>query len=241
MKYINKFYLLVFIVILSFNVSACKKEEKNIPKNNLTDNNAVIVDTPVDKDTDNKQTEENNNNIVNNDSINVISDDEMILNYFNNLKDEVNNLINSDTIDGVKIKCKNYFIIIVDFLFYDGTINNITFNTLKDETKLKLIDIALKIDNLIMSKFPNYKEDINSDVKYLYDKASALLHSGKTNLEEYVIEKIGDDKYQDVIDSINVVKENDIKTWDNIKDYTNNIYEEGKEKLDNWYQNFKNK
>ena len=54
--------------------------------------------------------------------------------------DEVNN----NSWNDVKDKAKEYFITIVDFIFYDGKIKGHTFNDLSSTAKLKIISIAFK-------------------------------------------------------------------------------------------------
>ena len=91
-----------------------------------------------------------------------------------------------------------------------------------------------------MSKFPNYKENISDTSKNLYDKASELLHSGKDKLEDYIIDKVGEDNYQSAIDSINEIKENDKEFIEDAKEFGSNVFQKGKEKVKGWYENFKN-
>lgn len=261
MKIIDEKKLISILVsgIILINLTGCgKAKEENIENkqsqnessltiekndSNTLNNNNNSKDNVIDKsfdDTvgDNDVVSETNNS-TNIDDSNLTSD-EIVLKYFNDAAEEINNMMNSENVNNVKSKCREYFIIFVDFIFYDGKIKGVTFSELKDTTKMQVITITRKLDSLIMKKFPDYKEDISSSSKYLYDKASDILNSGKENLEDYVISKIGEEKYQDVLNNIDSIKENDKETWDKVKEYGSEKIESCKEKVKEWYQNFKN-
>ena len=85
--------------------------------------------------------------------------------------DEVNN----NSWDDVRDKAKEYFITIVDFIFYDGKIKGHTFNDLSSTAKLKIISIALKIDNKIEEYIPGYKETISSNGSKIYNNVKEKL------------------------------------------------------------------
>jgi len=246
---IKKINCILFISIL-FITGCGKKIEQNIKnvqdKNEsnsiveINDSNTInnsIVNT---NNTQNDSIIDNNNqiNYTNNDNL---SNDEKILNYFVNITGEIKNFLNSDKVTNIKEKCREYFITFVDFIFFDSEINGVTFTELKDTTKKQVITITKNVDSLIMEKFPNYKEDISSTSKILYDKAISTLNNESENLEDYIISKIGEQNYQNSVNNIEEIKENDKETLDKIKEYGNNALESSKEKLNNWYQKFKEK
>lgn len=215
-----------------------EKNDSNTLNNSNNSKNNVIDKSFDDTVSDNDLVSKTNDSTDIDDS--NLTSDEIVLKYFNDATEEINNMMNSENVNNVKSKCREYFIIFVDFIFYDGKIKGVTFSELKDTTKMQVITITRKLDSLIMKKFPDYKEDISSSSKYLYDKASDILNSGKENLEDYVISKIGEEKYQDVLNNIDSIKENDKETWDKVKEYGSEKIETGKEKVKEWYQNFKN-
>ena len=247
--------------ILLVNLTGCDNEDKKITeqvKLNKTQNNLYdsqiseeAQDTKLNQEITNvEQVEEtkteekveipnDNGNSVNEENIQNLSKDEIVINYFNEATQDINNFLESEKVETAKAKCKEYFITFVDFIFYNGTIKNVTFAELKDSTKKQVITLTQKLDALIMKKFPNYKETIGETSKNVYEKASDLLNSGKENLEDYIISKVGEDKYQDILDSIEGVKENDKQTWNDVKDTASDLYESGKEKVKNWYENFR--
>lgn len=245
---------LLFGVMLSglvlVNLTGCGKEKineqvksgvdddiyENIEQNDLNkqaDNNAQSINIQQIE-----QKEESSQSKLD-DQVKSISNDEIIIDYFNNATDEINNFLESETVSNAKEKCKEYFITFVDFIFYDGQIKNITFSELKDETKDYVIEITQKLDNLIMKKFPDYKENISATSQNLYEKASDLLNSGKEKVNDYIESKIGEENYQNVLDNIDKINENDKENWNDVKEKANDLYESGKEKVKNWYENFR--
>lgn len=241
--------------LILINVTGCKKDDGKITESvkesisNNIDNNTVKDN--VDKKDSNDSSllvPSINQSLSNETTANInstvdetLSKDEIIVNYFNEATDDINNLLSSDNIANAKVKCKEYFITFVDFIFYGGKIKDITFSELKEGTKETVIAIVQKLDNFIMKKFPNYKETISDKSKYLYDKASELLHSGKDSINDYIETQVGDENYQKILDEINDIKERDKETWNNMKDFGSDVYETGKDKVKTWYENFKNK
>ena len=56
--------------------------------------------------------------------------------------------------NATKTSIKDGFVKVVDFIFYGEKINGTTFSELKDDIKLKIINIALKIDSKIDKMYP---------------------------------------------------------------------------------------
>lgn len=63
---------------------------------------------------------------------------------------------------------KESFNTVVDFLFYNGTINGVSLSDITMKTKLIVMKYALKLDQKIDSYFPDYKEKISSTMKRAY-------------------------------------------------------------------------
>lgn len=251
----NKLISIILTGLILVNLTGCQNEDEKITKSvNESISNADIGSNSMEDDVNNVVEKNNNNSTPVNENqptldepdVNIsgeenLSKDEIIVNYFNEATDDINNLLSSDNIANAKVKCKEYFITFVDFIFYGGKIKDITFSELKEGTKETVMAIVQKLDNLIMKKFPNYKETISEKSKYLYDKASELLHSGKESINDYVETQVGEENYQKILDEINDIKERDKETWNNMKDFGSDVYVAGKDKVKTWYENFKNK
>jgi len=148
-----------------------------------------------------------------------------IVNYFTNFSNEIDNT------NDLKSSIKEKFVSIVDFLFYDEPINGTTFKELSTATKLKVLNLFLKIDHKIEEKFPNYKNTISSKGNKVY-----------TNAKNKAIESYFDittDVCQNDQELCNTAKEglSDLKknfslTWDFIKEMSS----AGISKLKNWYE-----
>lgn len=129
-------------------------------------------------------------------------------------------------------KAKNYFITIVDFIFYDRPINGVYFKNLTASAKLKVIGLALKVDGIIEKYYPSYKEDFSESYENAKSKLIELyLDSTAKYCEnnEQVCNQAKAD-FQDLKKSLNI-------TWDIIKDLTNS----GISKLKKWYEIYSGK
>ncbi len=181
-----------------------KKEEKsNIDiKDNVTNNKDITFETTTD------------------------NNEEEIIQHFRAMEMSVTEDTNESTLDKVKDKIDNAFFTIIDFLFYDKEIKGVTFDELSDEAKIEILSIASRIDDTIIKKFPNYKENIkdNGNKVYIFSKEQI------NKLQHSIKNKIGDDKYNNIVDNIE-------KGKDKIIDVKDNAFNS----IKNWYENKRNK
>ena len=150
--------------------------------------------------------------------------DEEVLTYFNN---EINT---ADTKS--KGTLKNTFIKVVDFIFYDKDINGYYFKDLTASAKLKVIGLALKLDNIIDSHFPGYKDELSSS----YNKAKDNLITLYLNLTSEFC-KNNDSICESAKNDFSLLKESLNLSWDVIK----NLAKSGTNKLKEWYEIFSGK
>lgn len=150
--------------------------------------------------------------------------DENVVAYFNN---EVNT---ADTKS--KGTLKNAFIKVVDFIFYDKDINGYYFKDLTASAKLKVIGLALKLDNIIDSHFPGYKDELSSS----YNKAKDNLITLYLNLTSEFC-KNNDSICESAKNDFALLKESLNLSWDVIK----NLAKSGTNKLKEWYEIFSGK
>lgn len=129
-------------------------------------------------------------------------------------------------------KLKNTFVTLTDFIFYEGTIKGYTFKELRDEQKQKIMDAWEKLDTKIESKYPNYKEKIK-DKK---DKAYANIKDKFISLKEVIKEKVGEDAQEEAKTDTENLK--DVTSY--YKDKTSEYYNKTKDKISDWYNNYKN-
>ncbi len=228
-----------FIIV---SISGCSKTDSSLNKT-YEKNNEIITET---NNTDENTKEINNIDEIQNTSNNNLQNkitysdnDEIAIETFNNVNDEIDNLLNSEKIEDVKETAKGTFITIVDFIFYDSEINGVTFDELTDSGKQKVLEIANKIDTKIENKFPNYKETISDKTKKAFNKASELIKKGANNLNDFSKEKLGEDNYNAIIDAKDEFIDYTKQAIEIIGDVGSNIFKSGKEYIKNWYENLK--
>lgn len=172
-------------------------------------------------------------NRINDNGNNSTDDNERI----NNLVNENNTIVEHFTkISESKEEStlKNGFIEIVDFLFYEKEINGKTFKELKDEVKLKLFVIALKIDSKIEDYFPGYKESISSGTKKIYNSIKKEVVEAYINITNKICSN-NQELCSNAKKDFEKMKDIFGTGWDYLKD----IGQTAKDKLKNWYEDFK--
>ena len=159
--------------------------------------------------------------------------DLIVLDQFNSLSSDI---INEDNKESFLDKGKKYFIYSVDFLFYDGEIKGVKFSDLTTSAKKQLLSDIVTIDNLICSKFPNYKETIGGGTSAAFNKIMELIKAGVSNINEFSREKLGEENYNKVGNFKDLFIETAFDDWDDFV----GIVDGGKQKVKDWYENFRN-
>lgn len=197
--------------------------------NIIIENKTFEVPTTVETTTKSKTTVTSTTVVTTyDDSLN----EEVVLSYMetenNNLKSNFN-----------KGTAKQYFVSLIDFIFYGGKIKGTTFNELTNSAKEKVIYLALKTDGIIDKNIPGYKETLGNSYKNAkkqfivkYTEVSTKVCTEKQDLCAEINRDVADLK-----NSLNI-------TWDIIYD----IYVEmikpagaaGLQKLSDWYKVWKN-
>ena len=239
-----------FIVV---NMVGCSKTESTLQENyqhynqeTVTENNEPQIEQ--DEPNINPVIESNPNETYTNEpNINTdktteeySSTDEKAIETFNSIEEDIDNILNSETVNNAKDKAKGVFVTIVDFLFYDSEINGVTFDELTDNGKQKVLEIASSIDNKIENKFPNYKETISETAKDAFNKASELIKKGANNLKEFSKEKLGEENYNAIVEVKDEFVEYTKEAIDIIGDVGSDLLDSGKEYIKKWYENFRN-
>lgn len=183
-----------------------------------------------------------NNNIEENEVINnrervdeTVDNDQEILTYFENEITNDNNILNEENNTDNEKRLKDSFVKLTDFIFYEGKINNITFNELKDDTKVAIISDWEILDEKIETKYPNYKDRIESVENKTYNNLKAKKDFLINKLKEAYINKYGEDKYNELMNKKEELKEK-------VSDLKNKATEEmdkKKETISSWYKEWK--
>lgn len=180
----------------------------------------------------------------------VTTKEEEVVSYVSDVEESISNLDTESTDTTMKEKLENTFITLTDFIFYGGTIKGMTFDELTDTAKQEILDLYEKIDSKIESYFPNYKENITSSAKKGYTTVVTKAKELKDEIITKYKETIGEEEYNNVVSNIEEDKNRFQDAYtpyvEKGKDVASQAIEKGKEiwdtttdKLDSWYQNFK--
>ena len=216
------------------------KEEQVISDNSSSENNSINI-ISNDDSTSSKNTQSNNSTNNTNDiseTSNYSNNDEVVINSLESSLTKINNGDGSDS--SFADSAKGVFVSIVDFLFYNGEINGVTFDELTDSGKQKVLEIASKVDSAIESKIPGYKETISDTASKAFNKASEIIKSGANNLNNFAREKLGEENYQSIIDAKDELVYYTKNAMSFLGDVGGKVFNSVKDKLDSWYQDFKN-
>ena len=164
-----------------------------------------------------------------------LSADEEVLSF---IKQENNNYSSLNTEDAKK-KAKEYFVSLVDFIFYDKEIKGHTFKELSASAKAKTIYYTLKIDSIIDKNIPGYKNTLGDSYKNAKNQLIAKYTDLSIDVCANNAELCSDLKRDtsDLKNSLNI-------TLSIIKDVYNEIIKpagtSGIKKLQDWYEVWKN-
>lgn len=228
---------IVFILLLTLFIVSINKGKETIdelkPNNDVNVKSAskATVNNGVSNDSNSKDKDENITRQDNNDSSEDIKNENDIVQYFENNYND----INSNKVS-IKDKAKEYFIDIVDFIFYDKEINGYTFSELSDNAKIKVIALALKIDSKIEEYIPGYKNSISSNGSKIYTDVKERLVSSYLDLSVKICSsnEEGCNKAKDIFSDI---KDNCKIGWSFIK----KLVSGGGNKLKDWYEIYSGK
>lgn len=184
---------------------------------------------------DRKLNDNENKDAIKNDNYN--EKDNIVIDELNNT---LKNIEESTQDENFKDKASSTFISIVDFLFYDGTIKGISFDELTEKGKEKVLEISSKIDVKLEEKCPGYKEKISNSTSKAYQKASKIIKKGAKNINDFAKSALGDENYQAIIDAKDELVKYSKESLNYVTGTGSKVFNETKDKLNEWYQNFKN-
>lgn len=222
--------LLLIGCLIGITYANKKNEEVKEEIKEKEDNNKeeIKIDRKL-NDNENKKTIKNNNY---NEKDNIVIDE---------LNNTLKNIEESTQDENFKDKASSTFISIVDFLFYDGTIKGISFDELTEKGKEKVLEISSKIDVKLEEKCPGYKEKISNSTSKAYQKASKIIKKGAKNINDFAKSALGDENYQAIIDAKDELVKYSKESLNYVTGAGSKVFNNTKEKLKEWYQNFKNK
>ena len=172
------------------------KTEK-IVNETINNNSAEKVENKVEDKTE-RITE-----VKNNDDEQRISEAEQrtIVDLFKDMNDDT---LNGDGSKEAKSRAKGFVVNTIDFIFFNSSINGITFNDLKDEFKQEIYDYLKNMDRVVMSFDPDYKETLGEKYNAIKDYAKEKLDAAKN----IVINHLGEERYNAIISKKNEIMDN---------------------------------
>ena len=246
--------IIIFLTICIF-VSGCSvnisfnddsKDKSSVKEESFDD--SYKYDNLIIEEIDTKYDNNSNNEVDENSNSSEITSDDLV-NYMEGIELRVDDIVSKDDVsEKDENVLRNTFITITDFIFYDCEIKAKKFSDITDSCKEKILDIYIKIDSKIESRFPNYKEKIKNTSKKVYsnviDGAKKLRDEIKNKYKDYV----GEDKYNGTSELYEDSKQDIKDVYDVYKPYVEegkekakSAYESAKEKLSEWYKNYKEK
>lgn len=222
--------LLLIGCLIGITYANNKNEEVKEEIKEKEDNNKEEIKIDI------KLNDNENKDAIKNDNYN--EKDNIVIDELNNT---LNNIEKSTQDENFKDKASSTFISIVDFLFYDGTIKGISFDELTEKGKEKVLEISSKIDVKLEEKCPGYKEKISNSTSKAYQKASEIIKKGAKNVNDFAKSALGDENYQAIIDAKDELVKYSKESLNYVTGAGSKVFNNTKEKLNEWYQNFKNK
>lgn len=234
-------FIVCFVLVLFIGFKNDSEYELLINSNSVsTDKDDISSDDYENDSIDNIEQELFVENITNEESSDENINNEVVTDIFYNEEDVVKYFedieLEVKTSTLFKEKFKEYFILIVDFIFYDGEIKGYHFDELSDSAKAKIIAASLKIDNKIEEYVPNYKESITSTSSKVYNNVKDRLVSLYMDISIDICTK-NKDECNMVKDIFSEIKEVCKIGWDYIKKLTN----KGITNLKDWYEIYSGK
>lgn len=206
--------------------STNKNNQENIEDSTNPENKADEVpikdNSESSNETEDKKPEFNIENELLKDEISVIS-------YFESEDNSITEKSNQDD-SSIREKVKNAFVTVIDFIFYEKKIKGYTFDELTTSAKLKVISIALSIDNKIDKYFPDYKDVI----KDKYNNIKGKLAVKYLEFTSSLCENVGEVTCNQAKEDFNTMKESFSITWQLIKELASSGSNKVKEFYESW-------
>ncbi len=233
-------------------------KDDNTTEDNITNHDNTTKDDITSEDNitnydnttkDDITIEDNNTNIATNENHDVDTTQNIkieetdnqvtVINAFEQINYNVNNsLINNSA--NVLDTIKTGFITFIDFIFYDTSINGITFNELNEENKQRILDLFNNMDEGIMNYFPNYKEEFSEFGSDTLNFFTDLIKKGAYNITEFTKNHIDPVHYNNFIQIKNNFLSTSKEILDTSWDYITDGLEISKDYIQNWYLDFRN-
>lgn len=154
------------------------------------------------------------------------SDDTEEFDYFSSDLVEVEELIDENEMEELKAKAKDVFTTGVDFIFYDEEISGVTFDELTEEAQEITMSNLESLGNMVDEVIPGWREELSDKYQVASRFVSDIYLSGLDSIREY----LGNENYS----ALENIK-------NQILDDVSDIYDNAKEHVKSWYEEFRSK
>lgn len=186
----KKFLLIVLLLLCGCQSNNSK--ELSIQENDINSN--IISSENISENNFNKEEKDQNkvveNPITNEDTIQEnnttedIATEEEVVDYFEKSKNTIVSKLDSDTWDNVKNSVKDLFQKLYGFCFKGEEIKGYTLSDLTTSAKEKVLRVFKELDEIIESKYPNYKDDFKDSYENMKDSAKTGLGIVKDTIKK---------------------------------------------------------
>lgn len=221
--------LSLLLVVIGITVCiVCFSKDDNDVVNDFDDNRTYIEEESNSSESmyyDDNYLEEETNEDIKND----YSEEDVVI-YFEAMEYEIENSTY------FKERFKEYFITVIDFIFYNNEIKGYTFDELTGIAKARIIAIALKIDTKIERHAPEYKEKGSDSTGKVYNDIKEKLVTSYMDISIIIC--------KDNVVDCNKVKDifGDVKEYCKIGwDFIKGLLKNGLNKIKDWYEIYSGK
>lgn len=238
--------LILFVGLIIFGVATQFKQEKKYKDLSFKEKTSSKQNEY--KGEDSKDFDSNGNSFFDSDTVDSADVKSQSSSFVTDYVEQtVDTAIKDDEVSNKnESKLKNTFVLLTDFIFYNGKIKGYTFSELKTAEKEKIVNSWEKLDNYIEKKYPNYKEKIKDTSSKNYSKIKEKFFELKENINNTFREKVGEETYSNTVNQFNEDKENFDNTIEPYKEAGKSVVEKAKEKahslkekINDWYRNYK--
>lgn len=164
------------------------------------------------------------------------SGDSKIESYFDDAKVQSENYISSDS----ETKGQDLVKELADFVFYDGEINGIKFKDLSKNTQKEIIKSLMKIDNAMETKWPGYKETIESTSNHIYNNLTKQLEALGQEYQITLKQTLGEDAYNIAADAAKSQASSAPSAIKTAISQTKEIFSKAFNSMGNWFKGLLN-
>ena len=192
----------VFVILISsglaFSLSACQSREDTI-----SDISSISLEQEDSHTTD-------------------ITVEEESFDYFSSDVLEIEELIDTNQLNGASSKAKEIFVRGAHFIFYDGKISGVTFDELAEQGREITMNNLETLGKIVDSVVPGWREELSEKYQVVNGFVNSVYLSGLDQIREY----LGDKNYQALGEIKDQVLGDMTDTFEGAREHVKSWYED---------------